>query len=127
MPIRRFSSWAPVSPPHPPLHLADWAVALGEGARRILSRVVLLFLTVVLSWGCTARADHVFTAPGRLITGSSGPQPGFTVKVVQAKHGPTEVFGDDGSLCRLTAARFARVEVGDWLACDWTITPEPRT
>jgi hypothetical protein len=83
----------------------------------------LLLVFVLLACGCSARADRVFIAPG-FITGSSGPQPGYTVKLVQAKHAPSEVIGDDGSLCRLTAERFAHVEVGDLLACEWTIAPE---
>jgi hypothetical protein len=35
-----------------------------------------------------------------------------------------EVVGDDGSLCRLTPGRIAKVDVGEWLACDWTIAPD---
>jgi hypothetical protein len=46
------------------------------------------------------------------------------VKLVQGKQAPAEVVGDDGSLCRLTAERFADVEVGDWLGCEWTIAPD---
>jgi hypothetical protein len=78
----------------------------------------------VLGWGCAAQPDQVFVARGRLISGSSGAQPGYTLKMVRAKQTPAEVIGDDGSLCRLTADRFARVEVGDWLACTWTIAPD---
>ena len=74
--------------------------------------------------GACARADHVFVAPGRPVAGSSGAQPGYAVKLVRAKHAPTEVIGDDGSLCRLTPERFATVELGDWLSCNWTIAPD---
>lgn len=81
----------------------------------------LWLLAGLFSWACAPRADHVFVSPGRLITGSSGAQPGYAIKMVQAKQAPTELVGDDGSLCRLTAERFAQVEVGDWLACDWTV------
>jgi hypothetical protein len=82
----------------------------------------MVLVLVLLAWGCSTRADRVFSAPGSLITGSSGPQPGFAVKLVHAKQAPTEVIGDDGSLCRLTEPRFAQVEVGDLLACEWTIS-----
>jgi hypothetical protein len=44
--------------------------------------------------------------------------------LVLAKQPPAEVVGDDGSLCRLTPERFARVDVGEWLACEWTIAPD---
>jgi hypothetical protein len=84
-------------------------------------------LAVFLLWGCVPRADQVFAAPGRLITGSSGAQPGYAIKLVTEKHAPAEVVGDDGSLCRLTVERFAEVEVGDWLACGWTIVPDMTT
>ena len=84
----------------------------------------LVLLAGLLSWACAHRADQVFVAPGRLVTGSSGAQPGYAIKVVLAKQAPTELVGDDGSVCRLTAERFAQVEVGDWLACDWTVAPD---
>ena len=87
-------------------------------------RPSILLLSVLLLWGCAPRADQVFAAPGRLVTGSSGAQPGYAVKLVQGKQAPAEVVGDDGSLCRLTAERFADVEVGDWLGCEWTIAPD---
>lgn len=44
--------------------------------------------------------------------------------MVRGKEAPAEIFGDDGSLCRLTPERFVAVEVGEWLACDWTIAPD---
>ena len=56
--------------------------------------------------------------------GSSGAQPGYAIKLVLAKEAPSTVVGDDDSLCRLTAERYDRVDVGDWLACEWTIAPE---
>jgi uncharacterized lipoprotein YajG len=84
-------------------------------------RFVMLLLAATLLAGCATRADNVFTAPGRLTTGSAGPQPGYAVKLVRAKQPPAEVVGDDGSLCRLTAERFARVKRGKWIACNWTI------
>lgn len=80
-----------------------------------------LLLPVFLVCGCASRADQVFAAQGRLVTGSSGAQPGYAIKLVRAKHAPSEVVGDDGSLCRLTSERFAKVDVGEWLACEWTI------
>jgi hypothetical protein len=83
-----------------------------------------LLLAGLFSLACAHRADQVFVAPGRLVTGSSGAQPGYAIKVVRAKQAPTELVGDDGSICRLTAERFAQVEVGDWLACDWTVAPD---
>ena len=83
----------------------------------------LLLLAIALLCGCSPRADQVFTAPG-LVTGSSGGQPGYAVKLVRAKEPPSTIIGDDGSLCRLTAERSAKVEPGDWLACEWTIAPD---
>jgi hypothetical protein len=87
-------------------------------------RPVLIALASVLGWGCVTRADQAFVARGRLISGSSGAQPGYAIKMVRAKQAPSKVIGDDGSLCRLTADRFAHVEVGEWLACTWTIAPD---
>jgi hypothetical protein len=87
-------------------------------------RPSLLLLPVLLMCGCAPRADQVFTAPGSLVSGTSGAQPGYAIKLVRAKQAATEVVGDDGSLCRLTSERFATVDVGDWLACDWTIVPD---
>lgn len=84
-------------------------------------RPSVLLPAVFLLCACAPHADQVFAAPGRLLTGSSGAQPGYAIKLVRAKQAPTEVVGDDGSLCRLTAERFARVEVGRWLACEWTV------
>jgi hypothetical protein len=84
-------------------------------------RLSVLLLAVSSLGGCAPRADQVFVAPGRLVTGSSGAQPGYAIKLVRAKDPPSEVVGDDGSRCRLTAERYTRVEVGDWLACEWTI------
>jgi hypothetical protein len=86
-------------------------------------RTAPLLLAATLLWGCAARVDRVFAVPGSLSTGSFGPQPGYAVKLIMGKEAPTGVVGDDGSLCRLTAERFARVAVGDWVACEWTITP----
>jgi hypothetical protein len=87
-------------------------------------RTALALLALSLVLGCASRADQVFTAPGRLTTGSSGAQPGYAIKLVQAKQAPTDVVADDGSLCRLTAARFAQVQPGEWIACDWTIATD---
>lgn len=87
-------------------------------------RLPVLLLAVLLVCGCAPRADQVFVAPGRLVTGTSGAQPGYAIKMVRAKEAPTEVLGDDGSLCRLTPERFSEVDVGEWLACEWTIAPD---
>jgi hypothetical protein len=84
-------------------------------------RPSVLVLAVFLVSGCSPRADQVFVAPARLVTGSSDGQPGYAVKLVRAKQAPAEVVGDDGSLCRLTPERFRKVDVGEWLACEWTI------
>ena len=83
-------------------------------------RPSLLLLAAALLCGCAARADRVFAAPG-ILTGSFGAQPGYAVKRVEAKEAPADVVGDDGSLCRLTAERFGRADVGDWIACNWTL------
>jgi hypothetical protein len=88
-------------------------------------RTALLLCIVSLMPGCAPRAEQVFSVPGRLTTGSSGAQPGYAVKLVRAKQAPTEVVADDGSLCRLAASRFAEVKPGAWIACDWTIVPDP--
>jgi hypothetical protein len=84
----------------------------------------MLFLAGFLVCGCAPRADQVFVAPGRLVTGSSGAQPGYGIKLVQEKQAPAEIVGDDGSRCRLTPERFAKVDLGEWLACEWTIRPD---
>jgi len=86
-------------------------------------RISLLLFAVSLTWGCSARADQVFSAPG-LLTGSSGAQPGYAIKLVLAKEAPSTVIGDDGSVCRLTAERFTHVDEGDWVGCEWTIEPD---
>jgi hypothetical protein len=86
-------------------------------------RLSLLLVAVSLTCGCSARAVRVFAAPG-ILTGSSGAQPGYAIKLVVAKEAPSTAVGDDGSLCRLTAERFTRVDVHDWLACEWTIEPD---
>lgn len=90
-------------------------------------RPAVLLLSALLVWGCAPRADQVFTAPGRFASGSSGAQPGYAIKLVRARQAPAEVVGDDGSLCRLTPERFAKVAVGDWLSCEWTIAPDTTT
>jgi hypothetical protein len=86
-------------------------------------RASLLSLAIVLACGCSPRADQVFAAPG-LVTGSSGAQPGYAIKLVRDKEPPSTIFGDDGSICRLTAQRYTEVDPGDWLACEWTIAPD---
>jgi hypothetical protein len=86
-------------------------------------RSPLLFLALLLASGCSPRADQVFAAPG-LVTGSSGAQSGYALKLVRGKEPPSTVVGDDGSICRLTTERFARVKPGKWLACEWTIAPD---
>ena len=83
----------------------------------------LLLLTVLLVCSCSPRADQVFVAPG-LVTGSSGAQPGYAIKMVRDKEQPSTIIGDDGSRCRLIAERFVEVDIGDWLACEWTIAPD---
>jgi hypothetical protein len=90
-------------------------------------RPSVLPVAVLLVSGCVPRADRVFVAPGRLVTGTSGAQPGYAIKLVRAKQPPAEVVGDDGSLCRLTPERYVKVDVGEWLACEWTIAPETTT
>jgi hypothetical protein len=86
-------------------------------------RLPFLLFPLVLACGCAPRADQVFVAPG-LVTGSSGAQPGYAVKLVRDKESPSTVIGDDGSLCRLTSERFAKVAVGHWLTCNWIIVPD---
>jgi hypothetical protein len=86
-------------------------------------RVSLLSLAPVLACACSPRADQVFAAPG-LVVGSSGAQPGYAIKLVRNKESPSTIVGDDGSVCRLTTERYAVVETGDWVACEWTIAPD---
>lgn len=88
-----------------------------------MHKTLLLALGILLP-GCSARADRVFVAPGRLVSGSSGAQPGYAVKLVRDKRPPAEVVGDDGSVCRLAPDRFAGVERGDWLGCEWANVPD---
>ena len=84
-------------------------------------RTPMLLFAVSQLAACSPRADQVYVAPTRLITGSSGAQPGYAVKLVRAKEEHSEVVGDDGSVCRLTPGRFDEVKVGSLLACDWTL------
>jgi hypothetical protein len=84
----------------------------------------LVLLASLLVCACSPRADQVFVAPGQFVSGSSGAQPGYAVKLVRAKDAPSTVLGDDGSVCRLTVERFERVDVGDWLSCEWTVAPD---
>jgi len=74
--------------------------------------------------GCASRADHAFAADG-IVTGTSGAVPGYGLKLVQGKQGDAEVVGDDGSVCRLAPEHFKHIKIGQWLACNWTIAPEP--
>jgi hypothetical protein len=83
-------------------------------------RLAMLLFALSTLVACSPRADQVYVAPTRLLTGSSGAQPGHAVKLVRAKEEHSEVLGDDGSVCRLTPERFDEVKVGSWLACDWT-------
>jgi hypothetical protein len=89
-------------------------------------RISPLLFAVSLTWGCSARADQVFSAPG-LLTGSSGAQPGYAIKLVWAKEAPSALIGDDGSVCRVIAERFTQVDEGDWVGCEWTIEVESDT
>ena len=85
-------------------------------------RAFALLLVGLFALGCAPRADQVFADSHPVITGRSGALPGYAVKQVRGRLRDTEVLGDDGSVCRLTSERFADVEIGDWLACNWTIT-----
>ena len=103
--------------------LAVWGSALRVVSRANLRgwfmRLFGLLLIGLVVGGCAARADHVFAADG-ILTGSSGPVPGYGVKLVEAKQGDEEVVGDDGSVCRMTHDRFEQVRIGQWLSCNWT-------
>ena len=83
-----------------------------------------LLLAGLLAAACAPRSDPVLAEPHGVITGRFGAIPGYAVKQVLGKLRDTEVLGNDGSVCRLTAERVAHVEAGDWLACNWTITPD---
>lgn len=67
-----------------------------------------LLLAGLSSWACAHRTDQVFVAPGRLVTGSSGAQTGYGIKVVRAKQDPTELVGD-WTVAPDTIAALARV------------------
>ena len=88
-------------------------------------RALTLFLASIPALGCTPRIDQVIPGPALMITGSRGAIPGYAVKQVRGRLRATEVLGHDGSVCRLIPERYARVRTGDWLACNWTITPDP--
>lgn len=88
-------------------------------------RPFVLLLMGFLVGGCVPRADQVFVVQGQIFTGSSGAIPGYEIKLVRGKQGENEAVGDDGSICRLTRERFQRTKAGNWLACNWTIAPEP--
>jgi hypothetical protein len=87
-------------------------------------RPFALLLVGLFALGCAPRTDQVVDESPPVMTGRYGALPGYAVKQVRGKLRDTEVIGHDGSVCRLTAERFADVEIGDWLACNWTITPD---
>jgi hypothetical protein len=87
-------------------------------------RPFLLLLVGLFAVGCAPRADQVATESAPVMTGRFGALPGYAVKQVRGKLRDTEVLGDDGSVCRLTVERFKNVDIGEFLACNWTITPD---
>jgi hypothetical protein len=82
-------------------------------------RFALVLISIWLISGC-ARPDYAEARPDWLLL-SSGPQPGYAIKRVVEKQGPVTLIGDDGSVCRTSAQRFATSRVGAWVACNWTL------
>jgi hypothetical protein len=50
---------------------------------------------------------------------STGPQPGYAIKLVIGREPPATLVGDDGSVCRTSRKRFENTKEGQWIACIW--------
>ncbi len=83
-------------------------------------RNALIWIPVCLIAAC-ARPDYSAAWPDQFIL-SAGPQPGYAIKRVVEKLGSGTLLGDDGSLCRTSADRFAATRVGSWIDCPWTLS-----
>lgn len=83
-------------------------------------RTVATLIAVCLVTSC-ARPDYAERWPDRF-TLSAGPQPGYAIKRIIEKLEPTTLVGDDGSVCRTSAERFAATDVGRWIGCAWTLS-----
>jgi hypothetical protein len=82
-------------------------------------RAAVTLIVACLLPSC-ARPDYAEQWPDRL-TISAGPQPGYAIKRVIEKQPPLTLVGDDGSVCRTSAQRFATTSVGGWAACIWNL------
>lgn len=82
-------------------------------------RAALVLVSVFLIFGC-ARPDYAEQRLDYFLL-SAGPQPGYAIKKVIEKQDPITLVGDDGSVCRTSAKRFATTKVGSWIACSWTL------
>jgi hypothetical protein len=82
-------------------------------------RAAVCLIAICLLTSC-ARADYAERWPDRL-TISAGPQPGYAIKRVTEKQPPLTLVGDDGSVCRTSAQRFATTTQGSWAACIWNL------
>lgn len=82
-------------------------------------RTAVLLIPVCLVAAC-ARPDYSARWPDRFIL-SAGPQPGYAIKRVIEKLAPATLLGDDGSICRTSADRFAATKVGSWIDCNWML------
>jgi hypothetical protein len=82
-------------------------------------RAAVLLIPICLVSGC-ARPDYAEQRLDYFLL-SAGPQPGYAIKPVIEKQGRITLVGDDGSVCRTSAKRFARTKVGSWIACSWML------
>lgn len=82
-------------------------------------RTILVLIPVCLAAAC-ARPDYSASWPDRFVV-SAGPQPGYAIKRVVEKLGSGTLLGDDGTLCRTSAHRFAATKVGSWIDCNWML------
>jgi hypothetical protein len=71
-------------------------------------RTILVGVLALAAAGCGAR--HPVQV---------GPPTGWGIKTVHAKEEPATLVALDESTCRVTAARFQRVNVGDRVTCHW--------
>jgi hypothetical protein len=82
-------------------------------------RAAVILIAVSCVSSC-ARPDYAERWPSWLMV-SAGPRPGYGIKRVVEKQPPVTLLGDDGSVCRTLADRFATTAVGAWIACEWAL------
>jgi hypothetical protein len=74
-----------------------------------MRRIVWVIAALSLG-GCLAPAKYSMGADGQ----------GWGRKPVDGKVAPATLVARDGSVCRVSAERFGRVEVGDRVTCMWS-------